>query len=77
MDISHELIAKTPRVLNTSKQKMDSRHRFLIKCGRDQYDPTKENYISLMSLITKSDEEWCFEVAKSSVAEYNNFMKTI
>lgn len=77
MELPHDMIAKMPQALNTTRHKLESRHRFLVKCGRAQYDPKKENYVSLMALITGKDETWCFEVAKSSVADYNQFLKCI
>ncbi|KAL4233995.1 mTERF [Mactra antiquata] len=77
MEISHDLIAKYPSILRGGLRRIESRHRFLLKCGRAQYDNTQENYISLETFITKRDEDWCFEVAKASLAEYNNFLKMI
>ncbi|XP_053389563.1 transcription termination factor 3, mitochondrial-like [Mercenaria mercenaria] len=77
MELPHELIAKTPIAMDTTRYFLENRHRFLVKCGRAQYDPTKPNYVSLHALLTAKEDIWCVEIAKASVAEYNQFLRTI
>lgn len=77
MGIPHSLIACKPQILRNSTQKLISRHRFLLYLDRAQFDPTKENYISLDAFVDPGDEAWCVGVAKASVLEYNQFMKTL
>jgi mTERF domain-containing protein len=48
-----------------------------VKLGKNQYDPTKPNYVSLDDIIVEDDEEFCKETAKTSVAEFNAFLRLI
>lgn len=75
--ISHELIVAWPSVLQTRLHLLQARHRFLLHVGRAQYDPTKENYVSLKALVSGKDSEFCRLVAKVPTVELNNFLKTI
>jgi len=66
-----------PQVLRTRVFIMRQRHEFLKLIGRDQFDPTRENYVSMKLLVLGSDAEFCANVAKTSVKRYNDFLKTL
>lgn len=77
MKISHESILKNLGVLTCRDRKLKQRHEFLVKLKRDQFDPTKPNYISLLDLVKGSDVHFATEVAKSTINEFNLFLKTL
>ncbi|CAH1773405.1 unnamed protein product [Owenia fusiformis] len=78
MNISHELISKYCRVLRTRLKIIKSRHLFLKSLNKDQYDPTKPNYISLQAIVLPYlDNLWCRDIADVPVQEYNDFLKTL
>ena len=77
MEIPHHLIAMWPKILDSHITRIEQRHRFLLKVGRAQYDPKKENYVSLQRLTETVDEDFCVDVAKATVAEYYQFLKAI
>ena len=77
MDIPHSLMVVWPKILETRTLDLEQRHRFLLKVNRAQYDPKKENYVSLKQLVATKDEEFCIEIAQASLLEYYNFLKTI
>lgn len=77
MNISLERIVAEPELLTCRQKRIMERHSFLIKLGRAQYDPKKPNYVSLKSLVTGSDSNFCVEIAKSSVQAYNAFLKSL
>ncbi|CAD0196218.1 unnamed protein product [Chrysodeixis includens] len=77
MQISHRTILKYPEVLFSRNFKIKQRHLFLSKLGRAQYNPTKENYIPIKSLVLDTDAEFCNNIAKCSVYDFNLFLKTL
>ncbi|XP_053998772.1 transcription termination factor 3, mitochondrial [Hylaeus anthracinus] len=77
MKLSHETISKQPLVLTCRAIRLKQRHKFLEELKRNQYDPTKPLYVSLMDLINGTDIEFCTNVAKSSIHLYNMFLKTL
>nr|CAG4645769.1 EOG090X0C5Y [Lynceus sp. MCZ IZ 141354] len=77
MKLSHETILHFPHLLTTRDFRLKQRHLFLKFLGRVQYDPKKEMYVSPKHLVEKTDSEFCTEVAKSTVGEFNDFLKTL
>lgn len=65
------------QVMRTRLVIIRQRHTFLKLIGRDQFDPTRENYVSVKLLVLGSDAEFCTDVAKVSVKRYNEFLKTL
>lgn len=59
------------------KFRIKQRHLFLEKLGRSQYNPKKENYVPIKSLIEDTDAEFCRNIAKCTVNDYNIFLKTL
>lgn len=74
---SHQDILAWPNVLRIRLMIIKPRHLFLKQLGRDQFDPKKENFVSLKSLALGRDVEFCEKFAKVPVQEFNDFMKTL
>ncbi|XP_058461655.1 transcription termination factor 3, mitochondrial [Malaya genurostris] len=77
MLVSHSDILKTPEILQARDHRIKQRHGFLKFLGKAQYDPRKELYVSLKSLVEGTDEEFAFYVAKSNISCYNDYLKTL
>ena len=77
MGLSHQHLVTWPAVFRSRLHILQQRHRFLLLMGRAQYDPTKENYVSLKALVSGRDRDFCFHVAKASTTQFNNFLKTL
>lgn len=77
MNIPLETIAETPEVLTCRKHRLKQRHLFLEKLGKLQFDPTKPNYISILDIVSHTDEYFATEIAKSSIHTFNAFLKTL
>jgi mTERF domain-containing protein len=77
MGLSHKDILLWPQIFCTRTFIIEQRHRYLVSLGRAQYNPKKENYISLRDLVRGLDADFCENVAKSSVEQFNEFVKTI
>ncbi|CAN8027226.1 unnamed protein product [Ixodes persulcatus] len=77
MALSHDQLLKFPSIIRTRKCVLQPRHEFLAKLGRDQYDATQPNYVSLKALVSGSDADFCENVAKTSVDTFNQFLKTV
>lgn len=77
MQVSHAEILKVPEVLQSRDHRLKHRHGFLRFLGKAQYDPRKELYISLKSLVEGTDEEFVRDVARSSMECYTSYMKTL
>lgn len=77
MGLTHAQLIKWPKIFRTRLHRIKERHEFLKHMKRDQYDATKENYVSLKALVSQDDKTFCFDIAKSSTAEFNQFLKTL
>jgi len=77
MGLSHEAILRNPIILTKKRLFLKSRHLFLRKLGRDQYDPKKPNYISPKILCDENDANFCEFGARVPVDLYNKFLMTI
>ncbi|KAL3889667.1 hypothetical protein ACJMK2_001999 [Sinanodonta woodiana] len=77
MGLSHEALVQWSQIFMCRVHILEQRHRYLVSLGRAQYDPKKENYVSLHALVSKLDADWCPDVAKTSVAQFNEFLKTL
>ncbi|KAK7812627.1 hypothetical protein U0070_016097, partial [Myodes glareolus] len=65
------------QVFNTRVFKIKERHLFLVYLGKAQYDPAKPNYVSLDKVVSIPDEVFCKEIAKTSVNDFEKFLKTL
>ncbi|XP_029447614.1 transcription termination factor 3, mitochondrial [Rhinatrema bivittatum] len=77
MNIPHHIIVKFPQVFNAKLLKIKERHMFLMFLGRAQYDPAQASYVSLDKLATVPDEVFCADLAKASLQDFENFLKTL
>ena len=77
MKIPHELIAKQPNIFESKILSIKFRHEYLKRLGRDQYDPKKPLYVPLSAFNDLEDNEFCEKYAKTSVRDFNLFMKSI
>ncbi|XP_019613565.1 PREDICTED: transcription termination factor 3, mitochondrial-like [Branchiostoma belcheri] len=77
MGIPHHILACSPQVFNSRKQHLSARHQFLQKLGRAQYDPAQPGYICLENFFKLPDAVFCTQLAKVTMEEYQNFLKTL
>lgn len=77
LKIPHDLILLFPGSLLKRKFLMKQRHLYLQKLGKAQYDPKKPSYVSLHQLVLGNDAGFCQNVSKTSVQDFNAFLKTI
>ncbi|CAE1287217.1 MTERFD [Acanthosepion pharaonis] len=77
MGLSHAQLMLWPNIFRTRLYRIKERHEFLKHLKRHQYDLDKENFVSLKTLVSDDDKTFCLNVAKSSTAEYNQFLKTL
>ncbi|XP_066157049.1 transcription termination factor 3, mitochondrial [Euwallacea fornicatus] len=77
MDIPYECLLNFPGALSCRATRLKQRHQFLVKLRRDQFNPRKPNYISLDSMVKGTDMHFAIEVAKSTIEEFNLFLKTL
>lgn len=76
MSISHHLIVEQPKVLVCRRHILAIRHEYLLKLGRAQYNPKLPGYVSLINLISKNDEEFCMDIARTSLDMFYTFLKS-
>ncbi|XP_001653246.2 transcription termination factor 3, mitochondrial [Aedes aegypti] len=77
MQVPHREILKTPEILESRDHRIKQRHGFLKFLGKAQYDPQKDLYISLKSLVEGTDEEFVIHTAKSNMECFENYLKTL
>jgi len=77
MNLSRERLLDYPPILKQSFQQLRTRCLYLKYLQRQQFDPTKPNFISLKDLCLKTNELFCQHVTKTSTKHYSNFMKTL
>lgn len=77
MGLTHAQLVQFPHILLTRDFRLKQRHSYLKLLGRNQYDPLKSNYVSPLALVAGNDAEFCVNVAKTSVHDFSNFLKTI
>lgn len=77
MKIPHEQIVLQPSIILHRKYRIKQRHEFLQAIGKDQYDCKKPLYVSLDDLVGGTDLEFVINVAKSTVATYDAFLRTL
>jgi len=75
--ISHQDIARSPELLLVRESRLKNRMGFLQYLGKAQYDSEKPNYVTFKMIYSGEDAEFATKVAKSSVLEYNMYMKSL
>ncbi|XP_063408188.1 transcription termination factor 3, mitochondrial-like [Mytilus trossulus] len=77
MGLSHKDVLMWPQIFQTITDRLKRRHQFLASLGRDQYDPKKENFVSLHDLVSGTDNYFSENVAKSTIELHDDFIKTL
>ena len=77
MNLSRQRLSDYPPILKQSFQQLRTRCLYLKYLQRQQFDPTKPNFVSLKDLCLKTNELFCQHVTKTSIKDYLNFMKTL
>jgi mTERF domain-containing protein len=77
MKLTHQQIVDFPQILRSRTFRLKQRHMFLELLGRAQYNPTLEGYVSPKVIVSGPDSEFCKTIAKSSVEDFNIFLKSI
>lgn len=77
MSLSHSRFIEYPPILKQSFQQLRTRCLYLKFCQRQQFDPTKPNFVSLKDLCLKTNELFCQHVTKTPFKHYLNFVKTL
>lgn len=77
MKLSHDQILKFSGILQCREHILKQRHEFLKLIGKAQYDPTKDLYVSLKDLIGCTDMEFAIDVAKTSYAKFETFLRNL
>ena len=77
MGLTHPEIVKFPQILRSREYRIKQRHKYLKSLGRAQYDSKKPNYVSPEALVAGTDVDFCYHLAKSSIQNYNDFLKTL
>ena len=75
--MEHDSLAQWPNVFRTRLHLLQQRHTYLTSLARAQYDPERENYVSLKALVGSTEREFCERLAKTSVAQFHDFLKTL
>lgn len=77
MGIPHELIVKSPKIFRRRLPLIKGRHQYLKTLDRVQYDPTKPLYVPLSAFYEIDDSLFCLKYAKTSVNDFNAFLKSL
>lgn len=77
MKLPHSMIAQQPDGLLHRKFRLQARHGFLELLSRNQYDPSKPNYVSMKALLSGTDSHFATHIAKTSIQTYNKYLKSL
>uniref|UniRef100_A0A915E204 Transcription termination factor 3, mitochondrial n=1 Tax=Ditylenchus dipsaci TaxID=166011 RepID=A0A915E204_9BILA len=77
MELSNEQIAEYPLVLRCSVAALRRRHEFLLRMKKAQYNQSLPQHTSLENLVHPSDRYFAEEVASSTIAYFNRFVKLL
>ncbi|UXI21400.1 Down syndrome cell adhesion molecule-like protein 1 [Sarcoptes scabiei] len=77
MKIPLDLIVKFPMILIRRQALVRERHLYLKALKRDQFDPKKPLYVPLKAFYQVDDAEFCLKYCKTSVNDFNEFLKTL
>ena len=77
MKLEPSQILTYPPMLQVPLITIKSRYAFLKHLKRDQFDPTKPNFVSFNNLLIPNDNEFCEKFAKTTITEYRKFLKTL
>ena len=77
LKLNNEQILSHPPILQVPLYLIKTRYSFLKSLNRVQFDPTLPNFISVKNMIQTEDKEFIHKYAKSSLQEFQKFLKTI
>ena len=77
MSFSHQMIVNYPLIFTRRVRLIKTRHLYLQTLDRAQYDPCKPLYVPLSAFYLLDDATFCLKYAKTSVNDYNAFLKTL
>lgn len=77
MGINHDRIVLEPKILSCRLNRIKQRHEYLKYLKKDQYNPTKPQYIPLSNIFEGTDSEFCVNIAKTSVEMFNTYLKAV
>jgi mTERF domain-containing protein, mitochondrial len=77
MELSNGQILDVPNLLTTRLWRLKQRHEFLKFLGRAKYDPNEDLFVSPKTMVEGTDKDFVLNVAKSSLLDYNIFLKTL
>ncbi|XP_021948918.2 transcription termination factor 3, mitochondrial [Folsomia candida] len=73
----HNAFVLCPELLLVRESRLKHRIGFLEHIGKAQFDPEKPNYVSFGMIYEGDDSTFAIKVAKSSVLEFNEYMKCL
>ncbi|XP_054756723.2 transcription termination factor 3, mitochondrial-like [Lytechinus pictus] len=76
LEIPHKTFLKSPEIFLGQVNRVKDRHKYLTLLGRNKYDPKEPGYVPLMSMFKLPDEAFCKDIARTSLGEYERFLKT-
>lgn len=77
MGVSHQQMCRSPEILNCRQHRLKERHEYLLQLGRAQYDADKELFISFKRLVEGTDAEFVLNVAQTTFADYEAFLRAM
>lgn len=77
MEIDNSQLAVAPFILIARHFQLKERHGFLRKIHRAQFNPKKPLYIPLDTLCIGTNEEFAVNLAKRSLEEFNQYLRTL
>jgi len=75
MGVEHSAIAEWSKVLRTSVACLKVRHVFLQSLGKDQFDTSKPDFVSMEAFSAGRDVDFCNGAAKVSLDQFVEFKK--
>lgn len=77
MGIKVEEIISWPGILRCRQRIVKERHSVLAHLKMAEYEKTKPGYVSLPRLVSKTDADFCENVAKVPLQLYYDYLKTL
>lgn len=75
--LTHGDMVKFPEIFDATLKRIKERSQYLKALKRDQYNPDEPNYVPPLALAEGSDADFCERYAKTSVDDFNYFLKTM
>lgn len=74
--LTHKTISEFPKLITGPQMDIERRFNYLKVLKRNQFNPTKPLYVPPPALYNTSDEEFCTKYAKTSVDDYELFLRS-